>query len=347
MKDLSEKKPISPYQLHIDEEGFPVLNGYRADDPEFLQLTFPYITRLIQGENRSPLMVNMEDKLVYVEAFDAPFVAQMVEDVTEESSTWIFPGDFKKTVLHKDLFMDRWDRLHSYIGQDEIPAVLSRKAQQKLLLNDSFKITEFKKFRDLFENNVNEEEFWSQCYTDSGDGWEIGQVNPTLAHYNLDFLDQSSPILVPGAGRGHEARYFEENGFSQVIALDISPEAKKEYERLYPSSNVNFLVKDLFEYLPQEKNNFAAVFELNIFCAIDPKRRQDYIEKVHQSLRDKGIYFGVFLLRSSPGGPPFGLTQWELREEIKDLFNIKQWEMSQHSIKRRLGMELWVVLEKK
>ena len=80
---------------------------------------------------------------------------------------------------------------------------------------------------------------------------------------------------------------------------------------------------------------------------MDPLLRADYVKRVHEALAPGGLFFGVFFLRTSPGGPPFGMTQWELRETTKDLFEPRAWKVSMASVPARKGQELWAILRKK
>jgi hypothetical protein len=46
-------------------------------------------------------------------------------------------------------------------------------------------------------------------------------------------------------------------------------------------------------------------------------------------------------------GPPFGGTEWELRERLKKYFHFIFWGRSHESIQRRDGKELTVYAQKK
>jgi hypothetical protein len=45
--------------------------------------------------------------------------------------------------------------------------------------------------------------------------------------------------------------------------------------------------------------------------------------------------------------PPFGATEWEIRERLKRSFNFLYWTRWKKSIPRRLGKELVVYAQKK
>jgi hypothetical protein len=92
---------------------------------------------------------------------------------------------------------------------------------------------------------------------------------------------------------------------------------------------------------------FDVVIENYFFVALDPALRQETIQRIHSLVKNNGFYAGVFFTRSSQEGPPFGLSEWELRAHVESLFEIKEWIRSPFSHPKRQDMELWVVLQKK
>jgi len=101
-----------------------------------------------------------------------------------------------------------------------------------------------------------------------------------------------------------------------------------------------------------EDNSVDAIFEHTFFCAIDPLRRKEYVQEVLRVLKPKtGKWFGIFFLLEHPIGPPFALTQWELREFVQKTFDTKMdilaWERIEQSPQQRIHKELWAVLSKK
>src|SRR5688500_5859432 len=89
--------------------------------------------------------------------------------------------------------------------------------------------------------------FWEDLYVRGGDGWEMGGAAPAL----VDFIESTPPprgrVLVPGCGRGHDARYLAERGYS-VVGVDFSPTALGAARALARRDNVSveFLERDVF-----------------------------------------------------------------------------------------------------
>jgi hypothetical protein len=336
---------LPKHTLEIDEEGFPLTNGMRIEDGEILAELVPGIKRLFPGQVKGPLVSTFGGAPVLIDAFDEPLVAQRVDRVTEASSLWIFLGEREQKVAHKDLYLDPWHRLHAFIGEEKIPAVLSRKAQGAFLnaapveslLPRPYWADENEKLSSLF---------WTQAYTQKQDGWELGTATPVLTHFKAPpWLAAGAKILVPGAGRGHDAVFLESLGFA-VTALDSSPEAHKNFEKLYPESKLSFVEDDFFSFAQKNTGHFDAVFEHTILCAISPSRRFEYIGAIENLLKAEGTYFGVFFREMWLGGPPYGMTQWQLRALTQEKFRYRKWEMSLHSPKNRQGLEIFAVMQK-
>jgi len=343
---VSESSYLPERKIEIDKEGFPVFSGLRADDETLLFEYAKNLKRSVEGENKFPLITKCGGVEVWVESFDCPLVAQSIRAFSETSCEWVFPGGYSAKVSHNQMSVDRWERLHAFIGKDEIPAVFSRKAQAEFL--SKINVETFRP-QPYWPNvdEVSSASRWDSAYREEKQGWEMGGVNPALSHYGLpSLLQEGSSVLVPGAGRGHDAEWISQRK-AKVTALDFSPLAQAEFRMSYPTSSVEYRSDDVFEYLKASSESFDGIFEHTIFCAINPSRRLEYLDGVYNALKADGIYFGLFFQLSWVGGPPFGLTQWELNELIKDRFNIKAWEIAEGSHPRRKGRELWAVLQKK
>ena len=73
-------------------------------------------------------------------------------------------------------------------------------------------------------NDVNSPAKWEGDYQRGTTGWDMG--TPTPVFVDLLAEDRFSPgrMLVPGAGRGHDAREFARHGF-KVVAVDFAEDA--------------------------------------------------------------------------------------------------------------------------
>lgn len=359
MVSKTDAPTLPRYSIQVDEEGYPYFDGLRVQDEELLHLLMSHIRRATPGVTRSPLVTICEGETCLINAFDAPLVAVNVDAVDKKQSTWIFPGHFPLTVPHASLQVDEWNRLHAFIGPEQLPAVLSRKAQAELLNRVPENILKPVPFRST-SLSVSDSSYWSQAFRDKQDGWEMGNPTPVLTHHwaatpqNHEgsaqplskILPPKAAIAVPGAGRGHDAHFLASQG-AVVTAVDFSEVAESEFKMKYPQSPVIYQRDDIFNFLKKHVGQFDGVFEHTILCAIDPARRREYFQAIFSALKPGGVYFGVFFLLTHADGPPFGLTQWELREHTKTYARALQWEVTRASHPARLGQELWAVLQKR
>jgi SAM-dependent methyltransferase len=158
---------------------------------------------------------------------------------------------------------------------------------------------------------------WEADYARRTDGWDLGGPTPVFEHLASNKQFKPGRMIVLGAGRGHDARWFARHGF-QVTAVDFASQAVQEMRRLAdPDAPVEILQHDIFS-LPESLNgSFDYVLEYTCFCAIDPKRRAEYADLVTRLLKPDGLYIDLaFPLDGRKGGPPFAVTE----AEIFDLF---------------------------
>jgi len=167
--------------------------------------------------------------------------------------------------------------------------------------------------------------FWDGRYRSGGDGWELGRPAPPLArfltHHPLAPLPPGR-VLVPGCGRGHEARLLSNLGFT-AVGLDLSGEALAEARRWHGDGHPRLLWRqgDLLD--PQQRaalgltpSSFQGVVEHTCFCAIDPGRRGDYLAAVAELLVPGGWLLGLFWCHDAPGGPPWGGDPAEIAAQL-------------------------------
>lgn len=335
-------KELSPWTLHLDREGYPVMDGgVRANDPEFLKIVFQNLKRH-QDDDKFSLSTEMDGKEVLVSSFDDPLIAQEVL-VQNNATLWKFLGDLSFEVPFAAIRVDEWQRLHAYVGPYRIPALMSHKAQSAFLLNfENISLLRPKPFRST-QDALNAER-WDRPYQVNEMPWDMGTVNPVIAKHSEQMLHKSGrDFLVPGAGTGHEVPFLEA-AQKKVVALDFSPTAKESFAKRYPQSSATYVVGDFFT---EKLESFDGILELAFFVAIDPSLRRKAVERIHSLLKPKAFWGGCFFTRYSDAGPPFGLSEWELQQHTKDLFDIVEWQRSPHSHPRRKNIELWALFQKK
>ena len=168
--------------------------------------------------------------------------------------------------------------------------------------------------------------FWDGRYRSGSDGWELGRPAPPLAEFLAHHPLTPKPpgrVLVPGCGRGHEARLLADRGFT-VVGLDLSSEALAEARRWHGEGHprLGWCQGDLLD--PQQRaglgltpSSFQGVVEHTCFCAIDPARRGDYLAAMQELLEPGGWLLGLFWCHGSPGGPPWGGDPGEIAAQLQ------------------------------
>jgi SAM-dependent methyltransferase len=343
--------PIPNQFLQIDEEGYGLSREVRIQDP----LVGEELLNNLHLHEGGTLLSTIGETPVIVEAFDEPLVALQIH---HDNGQWIIqcPYNVEFDFSLKSLSLDEWDRFHGYT-EKKIPFVMSRKAQASFFNQledyDDDSITADGKRYEIppywsEDHSVENESFWTSSYKgDNNPGWNLGEAAPALKDMLPRLKISRSRILILGCGEGHDAAYFAKDGHI-VTAVDISPLALERAKKLYGHmENINFVQADLFK-LPREfEKAFDIIFEHTCYCAINPTRRAELVKIWNRCLVDGGHLMGVFFAFEKRSGPPFGGSEWELRQRLKDSYQPIFWGRWQKSEPRRQGKEFFAYLKKK
>ena len=187
---------------------------------------------------------------------------------------------------------------------------------------------------------INKDRDWEALYLANDTFWDHGEASPGLVDY-LGANPRLSPsqALVPGCGRGHDARALAKAGWS-VTGLDIAPSSVPLAKRLADEGElpVDYRVGDFLSDEPYQP--FDLVFEHTLFCAIPPARRDDYAQALRHWLKPGGLYLAVnYMITDDNGEPPFSTTTTELDERFGETFELlRRW--TPRSYESREGKEL-------
>ena len=192
--------------------------------------------------------------------------------------------------------------------------------------------------------NLNRD-YWEERYAVNNLGWDIGSVSTPLKEYIDQLEDKNLKILIPGAGNGYEAIYLHKSGFTNIYVLDLARQPLKKILAEIPEIEHNRLIQG--DFFDLELQDFDLILEQTFFCALDPKLRENYVQKMVQLLKPgaklAGLFFDVPL---TPNGPPFGGSAEEYRALFDPFFKIKVLERANNSITPRKGKELFFIFEK-
>jgi len=187
-------------------------------------------------------------------------------------------------------------------------------------------------------------EYWDKKYNENKTGWDIGEISTPMKNYIDQIKDKNQHILIPGAGNGYEIEYLFNNGFKNISVLDISKQPLDNLKKRLPKEHhVNCIQSNFFDV----DLKFDLILEQTFFCALDPKDRRNYVDKMYDLLNTKGKLVGLlFDFGLTNEGPPFGGSIIEYIQLFYAKFTIKVLEKCYNSIKPRHGRELFFIFEK-
>lgn len=337
--------------IQIDEEGYGVYKELRILDTTLGQ----ELLNNLQLHSSGTLLSTYGDTPVIVESFDEPLIAQQI---LCDSNTWTmicpYGTHFKFSI--ESLSLDEWDRFHGYTETAHIPFVMSRKAQASFFnMLDEFDDESITIAGTNYEippywpdeTDIEKEGFWSKSYqNDNNPGWNLGEPAEALKDMIPRLKISRSRILVLGCGEGHDAALLAQAGHV-VTAVDISPLALERAKKLYGHFNdLKFVQADLFELPRTFEKSFDIVFEHTCYCAVNPSLRQDLVKVWNRVLVDGGHLMGIFFTFEKRRGPPFGGSEWELRQRLKGNYHPIFWGRWQKSVPNRQGKELFIYCKK-
>jgi SAM-dependent methyltransferase len=189
---------------------------------------------------------------------------------------------------------------------------------------------------------------WNSRYLKEDIPWEKGGPTPVLKEIEQKMdsgVWTGGPVLVPGCGFGHDARWLASRGVS-VWGLDIAEEAVLGARKMTEGSNPTFEEGDFFQPAAAAVN---VIFEHTCFCAIEPSRRKDYVDAAATWLPSGGLLVGVFFLNPDheKDGPPYGVTVAELDEYFSPAFDVvDEWDPTT-GYPERIGREWARVMVKR
>jgi SAM-dependent methyltransferase len=182
---------------------------------------------------------------------------------------------------------------------------------------------------------------WEGRYQCGDMPWEKGEASPGLvdwlaAHPELP----RGSVCVPGCGFGHDVRAWAKAGF-EAWGFDLAPSAVTQgQERTRTAGLVARFHRADFLADPPPRQ-FDWLFEHTLYCAIDPKRRDEYAQAVSRWLRPDGQFLAVHYLIPDTDGPPFGTTREEVVKRFSPHFELME-EWVPRSYPNRTGLE-WMV----
>ena len=186
--------------------------------------------------------------------------------------------------------------------------------------------------------------FWDDLYARGGDGWDLRGVTAVLADFVAGTPPPRGRVAVPGCGRGHDARLLASSGY-EVTGFDFSVAAITEARALAARDAVpvTYVQRDIFSLASDYTHAFDGVWEYTCYCAIDPARRQAYVDVLAAILKPGGWLLACFFpIRSGGAGPPFPVSKEEIGQRLPPEFRVERAFAPLRSAPGRQGQE-WMV----
>jgi hypothetical protein len=107
---------------------------------------------------------------------------------------------------------------------------------------------------------------------------------------------------------------------------------------------VAFEQRDIFSLGREYAHAFDGAWEYTCYCAIDPRRRDEYVRALATIVKPGGWLLACFFpLRGAPAGPPFPVSQAEVKRRLAPHFRVERAFAPVRSARGRQGRE-WMVL---
>lgn len=196
---------------------------------------------------------------------------------------------------------------------------------------------------DTPDKKIPDQSFWNAHWQEGRTGWDIGYASPAITEYMDQYANKDAAIFIPGCGNAYEAEYLVKKGFTNITLVDIAPKAVENLQAKFKEiPAVRVICQDFFGH----QGHYDLMLEQTFFCAIPPKRRNDYVDKAFDLLNQKGKLAGVLFNRPfEREGPPFGGNKKEYQQLFERRFVIEKMETCYNSIPSRADHEVFIEMK--
>lgn len=142
-------------------------------------------------------------------------------------------------------------------------------------------------YRNIFYNN------YDSKFNRSAKNVTIKDLESQHSHYLLKVLPKLSSfnlnakILELGCGPGYLLSFLRQNGFTNLIGIDIS----EEQVIISKNKNFNVIHIDVIEFLSKNQTKWDVIFAFDFIEHFKKEELSNLFELVNTSLTDGGIFF--------------------------------------------------------
>ena len=162
-------------------------------------------------------------------------------------------------------------------------------------------------------------DFWDTRYRGGVTPWDAAGVPPQLSMW-LRTRQAALRVLIPGCGSGYEVRAFAAHGHD-VLAIDFSDAALEAARRELGALSDRVSKADFFSFAAQP---FDVVYERAFLCALPRRLWPAWARRVGELVRPGGELAGFYYLDDNPRGPPFGISEDELKRLLEPGFDLAE-----------------------
>ncbi len=190
-----------------------------------------------------------------------------------------------------------------------------------------------------------DQKFWNTLWENKITHWDIGYPSPAITDFMSKYPNKDASVLIPGCGNAYEAEFLVKNGFNDITLIDIAPIAVNYIQEKFANySQIKIFCEDFFEH----DKKYDLIIEQTFFCALDPKKRNDYASHSASLLNPNGKIVGLMFEKDfGKPHPPFGGNKEEYIRTFEPYFEIHTIEKCCNSIPPRIDTELFVQFNKK
>lgn len=182
-------------------------------------------------------------------------------------------------------------------------------------------------------------EFWHERWQTGRIGFHLDRVNPFLQNYWSQMTTSGKgQVLVPLCGKSLDMLWLREQGHD-VIGVELSELACNEFFSaqgvdVSVASNADFSVREVdglalwcgdFFKLPEScYDNVSWVYDRAALIALPAEMRKQYAAELKLKLPTGVSVLLVTLEFESAEGPPFAVSEAEVRALYEDRFSVKR-----------------------
>lgn len=181
--------------------------------------------------------------------------------------------------------------------------------------------------------------FWEGRWSEGHTPWDHGHPAPPFREFVDKYGAPGGNVIVPGAGSGHDVRFFAEQG-AHTTGLDISPTSIEVAHRLNSHPKAKYRLGNILNLDKRWHGHFDWVVEHTCLCALEPEHWKAYAKGIRKLLKKNGYYLALFYRDPvDDEGPPFGIDETSIKQLFGKHFDLLKSWVPEISYKSRMGRE--------